>query len=243
MALRPRARAALKLLALAAILGGAWFIVQTTPARDYFTREGVGRVAETLRHAWWAPAAFVAVYVVACALDFSGAVLTLAGGAIFGFWWGSLLNTIGANLGATVAFWVARGLGHDSVRALLGDRMAGFDRFAQEAGFTWLLRLRLIPFVPFNLLNFAAGLTAMPWRRYAAATAIGILPATLVYSFFATALLAESQEASRAALVRVLIAGGLLILLSFVPAVGRRLGWLALVVLALSPWTLNDIGR
>lgn len=235
MALTPRAKAALKLLALVAILAGAWLVLRATPARDYFTREGVGRVVGTLRHAWWAPPAFVAAYMVACALDFSGLVLTLAGGAIFGFWWGALLNTIGANLGATAAFWVARTLGREGVRALVGNRLAGLDRLAEAQGFVWLLRLRLIPIVPFNLLNFGAGLTAMPWRRYAAATAIGVLPGTLVYTFFATALLAGSEAASREAFVRVALAGGLLILLSFVPTLARRLGWLAVPVLALWP--------
>src|SRR6266571_2047555 len=99
---------------------------------------------------------------------------------------GALLKLLGANLGASAAFWVARLLGREGLHALLGDRLsAGLDRLAHQAGFAWLLRLRLIPIVPFNLLNFASGLTALPWRTYAAATAIGVIPATLVYTFFA----------------------------------------------------------
>ena len=81
--------------------------------------------------------------------------------------------------------------------------------------------------VPFNLLNFTSGLTALPWRTYAAATAVGILPGTLIYTFFADAILSGSREATRGAFVRVLIAGGLLVLLSFVPTLARRAGWLA----------------
>jgi len=151
-------------------------------------------------------------------------VLTLLGGAVFGFWWGALLNSLGANLGASAAFWLARRLGREGLRAWLGDRLASVDRLTEHAGFAWLLRLRLIPVVPFNLLNFASGLTALPWTTYAGATALGIVPGTLVYTYFADALLQGSRDATRAAFLRVAVAGVLLVLLSFAPALARRLG-------------------
>lgn len=231
----PRAHGVLKLAALIGLLVAAALVLRASPARDLVTLQGVGRLIDGLRAAWWAPLAFVAAYVTACAFAFSGALLTLAGGAVFGFWWGALLNTIGANLGAWAAFGLARLLGREALQGLLGQRLAGLDRVAQQSGFAWLTRLRLIPIVPFNLLNFASGLTALPWRTYAAATALGILPGTLVYTFFADALLAGGREASQQAFVRVVIAGGLLVLLSFVPTVARKLGWVAVVTLALSP--------
>ncbi len=103
----PRARGLLKLLVLIALLLAGAYALRATPARDWVTPAGAARLAAALREPWWAPLAFVAVYTVAAALDFSGLVLTLAGGAVFGFWWGSLLNVIGANLGASAAFWVA----------------------------------------------------------------------------------------------------------------------------------------
>ncbi len=212
----PRARGVLKLLALLGLLAVAWLVLREVPAREFLNG---------LRGTWWGPLAFIALYVALSALDFSGLVLTLAGGALFGFWWGALLNTMGANLGATAAFWLARALGRDGLRALVGDRMSGLNRLTEAGGPMWLLRLRLIPVVPFNLLNLAAGLTAMPWRGYAAATAIGILPGTLVYTYFADAITAGAAGGSRAALVRVFVAGVLLVALSFLPALARRLGW------------------
>ncbi len=225
MALSPRAKGLLKLLGLIAVLVAAAYALQASPARGVFTLQGAGKLVAALRELWWAPFAFVAAYTVAAALDFSGLVLTLAGGAVFGFWWGALLNLVGANLGASAAFWIARLLGREGLHALLGSRLAGLDRLAQQVGFAWLLRLRLIPVVPFNLLNFASGLTAMPWRTYAAATAVGVVPATLVYTFFADALLSGSHEAGHRAFVRVLVAGALLVLLSFVPTIARKVGF------------------
>ena len=212
----PRTRGALKLVALLALLALAWFAFRHVPARELLT---------ALRGTWWGPLAFVALYGVLSAFNFSGLVLTLAGGALFGFWWGALFNTLGANLGATGAFWLARALGREGLRALVGDRFSGIDRLAEARGPMWLLRLRLIPVVPFNLLNLAAGVSAMPWRAFAAATAIGILPGTLVYTYFADAIVAGVSGGSRTALVRVLVAGGVLVALSFLPGVARRLRW------------------
>ncbi len=226
MALSPRVRGLAKLLVLVALLVAAALAVRASPARGWLTPRGIEQLLAALREPWWAPLAFVAAYTIAAALDFSGLVLTLVGGAVFGFWWGALLNLLGANLGASAAFWVARLLGREGLHALLGDRLSGgLDRLAHQAGFAWLLRLRLIPIVPFNLLNFASGLTALPWRTYAAATAIGVIPATLVYTFFADALLSGSREAGHRVFVRVLIAGALLVLLSFVPTIARKLGF------------------
>ena len=226
MALSPRVRGLAKLLVLIALLVAAALAVRASPARGWLTPRGIEQLLAALREPWWAPLAFVAAYTIAAALDFSGLVLTLVGGAVFGFWWGALLNLLGANLGASAAFWVARLLGREGLHALLGGRLlGGLDRLAHQAGFAWLLRLRLIPIVPFNLLNFASGLTALPWRTYAAATAIGVIPATLVYTFFADALLSGSREAGHRVFVRVLIAGALLVLLSFVPTIARKLGF------------------
>ncbi|HYT05017.1 MAG TPA: TVP38/TMEM64 family protein [Gemmatimonadales bacterium] len=225
MAVTPRAKGLLRLLVLVALLLAGVYALRGTHARDWVTPAGAARLVAALRAPWWAPPAFVVAYTVAAALDFSGLVFTLVGGAVFGFWWGSLLNLIGANLGASAAFWVARLLGREGLQAVLGGRLSGIDRLAQHAGFAWLLRLRLIPVIPFNLINFASGLTAIPWRTYAAATALGIVPGTLVYTFFADALLSGSHAAGHRALIRVLIAGALLVLLSFVPAIARRLGF------------------
>ena len=237
MALSSRARGALKLLALVVVLAGGVLGLRAAGLGGLFTADGAGRLVELLRQSWWAPLAFVALYVVATALDFSGAVLTLAGGAVFGFVWGAVLNTIGANLGASAAFWVTRRLGREGLQAFLGARLRALDRVSAEQGFAWLLRLRLIPVVPFNLLNIAAGLTAMPWRTFAAATAIGILPATLIYTYFADALLSAgvSHEEALTKIARLSVALLALVLASLVPTVARRLGWLPLAFALLVP--------
>ncbi len=197
-----------------------------TPLGEHLSREGIGQAVEWLRGNPLAPAVFVGTYAAFTALALPGAVLTLAGGAVFGFGWGVAYNTIAANLGANAAFLIARNLGRDGVRRLAGDdskTLARLDSVVARHGFRGLLTLRLIPLVPFNALNFGSGLTNLKWSAYAAATAIGIVPGTVVYTFFADALLQGSQEASRGALVRLLAAGVLLAALSFLPALLKRL--------------------
>lgn len=220
-----RAGPILKLLALVAILAGAWVIVRTTALGEYVTRDGMMAALEALRSSAWAPVVFVAVYAVATALALPGSLLTIVGGAVFGFWWGFLLNSLGANIGANAAFRLSRALGREGVERIVGGRLKGLDNATAEHGFVGLLILRLIPLVPFNALNFGSGLTAMRWRDYALATLIGILPGTVVYTFFADALAQGSTGAGEAARTRLWIAGALFIALTLIPLIARRLGF------------------
>ena len=214
----------LKLLALAILLIGGTLIVMLTPVGGYLSRDGVERASEWLRGSTAAPLIYMATYALATAMAIPGSILTLAGGAMFGITWGTLYTTIGANIGANAAFAIARFLGRDGIEKLAGKRLEAMDRATKEYGFRGLLMLRLIPVAPFNALNFGSGLTSISWPTYALATVIGIFPGTIVYTMFADALLAGSQEASREALIRVLLSGALLILLSFLPVIVRRLG-------------------
>lgn len=222
-----RAGAFLKLAILVLLLAGGYLAATRTPLGSYLTREGIGEAIALLRGNPWAPLIFMATYATATALAVPGTILTLAGGALFGFYWGTLFNFVAANIGANAAFVLARTLGGDGVRRLMGDDSAALqklDDVVGKHGFQGLLTLRLIPLVPFNALNFGSGLMSLKWRTYAIATLVGILPGTAVYTFFADSLLQGSQEASRDALVRVLVAGGMLLLLSVLPAILKRLG-------------------
>jgi uncharacterized membrane protein YdjX (TVP38/TMEM64 family) len=215
----------LKLALLVAIVAGAALLIRLTPLGEHLTREAMVGTLEALRSSLWAPLVFVLVYSVATALALPGSLITIVGGAVFGFGWGALLNSIGANIGANAAFKLARGLGREGVERIVGHRLRGLDRATEQHGFWGLLILRLVPLVPFNALNFGSGLTAIRWRDYALATVLGIVPGTLVYTFFADALAQGAAGASEAARTRLWIAGGLLAALSIIPLLARRLGF------------------
>lgn len=216
-------RSYVKLAGLVLLLLAVLLVVRTLGLGRYSDPTAIAAAVSSLRARPHAAPLFVAAYAVGAALALPGSVLTIAGGAIFGFRLGLLLNWIGATIGATLAFLIARALGQEAVRRLLGDRAAHVERLADSHGFRTVLRLRLIPVVPFNMLNYAAGLAGVPLRDYVVATMLGLIPVVAVYTWFADALVAGAGGARHGVLVRLLIAGGLLVLLSFVPAITRRL--------------------
>jgi uncharacterized membrane protein YdjX (TVP38/TMEM64 family) len=210
---------------LVATLLAAAAVTHWSPVASRLSLEQIVTGMRNLQSPVVAPLVFVLVYTVATTVAVPGSWLTIAGGAVFGFGWGALYNTIGANLGASGAFLLARALGRDGVERIFGKRVPGLARATREFGFVGLLALRLVPLVPFNVLNLGSGLTRLRWREYLVATMLGILPGTLVYTFFADALVLGSVEASGDARTRVWIAGGLFLVLSLLPLLARRLGF------------------
>lgn len=132
----------------------------------------------------WGPVVFILGYALAVTAFVPGAVLTLAGGAIFGLAEGSVYVFIAAVIGSTLAFLVARYV----ARASIEQRVAGNPRFAtiDEAvaaeGLKIVFLLRLSPVFPFNLLNYALGLTRVSLRDYALSS-FGMLPGTIAYVY------------------------------------------------------------
>ncbi len=135
------------------------------------------------RHPSAAMAAYVAIYALVVALSVpGGGVLTLVGGMMFGPWRGGALAVIGASGGAVLLFLLARSI----LAEWFTQRFGAFairlrDGLARD-GFNYLLALRLVPVVPFWLVNLAPALFGMPLLSYAAATVLGIIPATFIFA-------------------------------------------------------------
>ena len=171
-----RRGAVLRLVALLVLVGLAILIVvlvgipDSTELRSHFA--GLGATA---------PVLFVAVYALATLSPLPKSVFTLTAGAVFGLVGGLLIVVFGACAGAVIAFYLARGLGRDGVQRLIGVRADRFNEQLARRGFLTILLTRLIPFVPFTVVNYAAGLTAIRVRVFLAATALGMLPSTTAY--------------------------------------------------------------
>ena len=146
----------------------------------------VGEFAATVESIGvWAPIVFIGGYVVATVAFVPGSVLTLAAGALFGLLWGTVYVWIAATLGACAAFLVSRYLARGLVaRRLEGNaRFAAIDRAIGRKGRRIVFLLRLSPLFPFNLLNYALGLTDVRFVDYLVACA-GMLPGTLRYVYY-----------------------------------------------------------
>lgn len=176
----------------------------------------------TQEHYVSAAAVFILIYILQTAFSLPGAtMMTLTGGFLFGSLWGPLYVNLGATTGATLAFLAARYLFHDWVERRFGDRLSQIqDGFAQNA-FSYLLTLRLIPLFPFFLVNLLSGLTRVKVGTYMAATALGIIPGSVVYTF-AGRQLGTLNTLSELASPRLLLAFSLLGLLILVPIVYRH---------------------
>ncbi|WP_114969983.1 FAD-dependent oxidoreductase [Rhodoferax ferrireducens] len=125
---------------------------------------------------------YFVIYVATTALSFPGAViLTLAGGAIFGLGWGTLIVSFASSLGATLAFLAARFVLRDSIEARFGQRLAEFNRGVKREGAFYLFTLRLVPLVPFFVINLAMGLTQMKAATFYWVSQLGMLAGTVVY--------------------------------------------------------------
>ncbi len=134
------------------------------------------------RHPVALPAAFFAAYVAVTALSLPLAIwMTLASGALFGFWQGTLIASFAASIGATLAFLASRYLLRDAVKSRLGHRLKSVDEGMRRDGAFYLFTLRLIPVVPFFAVNLLMGLTAIPTRIFYLVSQAGMLPAGAVY--------------------------------------------------------------
>jgi uncharacterized membrane protein YdjX (TVP38/TMEM64 family) len=133
---------------------------------------------------WWGPAVFIAAYAAATVAFVPGAILTIAAGAIFGVVEGTLIVFVAATLGAMGAFLVARYFARSAIEKRIegNPRFAAIDRAVAQQGRRIVLLLRLSPVFPFNLLNYALGLTQVRFSDYAVAS-IGMLPGTLLYVY------------------------------------------------------------
>ncbi|MCI0642510.1 MAG: TVP38/TMEM64 family protein, partial [Gemmataceae bacterium] len=126
---------------------------------------------------------YIGIYIVGTVLLVPGTVLSFVGAALFGVWEGTLYTWIGATLGATAAFFLAKALGRDFVNQRLGGKLEALDRRLAQNGFASILILRLVPLFPFNGINFGSGLTSIRAGDYILGTAVGILPGTFVFQF------------------------------------------------------------
>ncbi|WP_233586519.1 TVP38/TMEM64 family protein [Legionella sp. km772] len=133
---------------------------------------------------WLAPVLFIIVYSLATILFLPTMLMTLAGGAIFGPIIGVILNLIGASLGAAFSFLITRYLVYDWFNKKRGLRLNKLITGVERKGWMFIAFLRLFPIVPFNLVNYGLGLTAIPFRTYLISTALFLIPAEIIYTYF-----------------------------------------------------------
>jgi uncharacterized membrane protein YdjX (TVP38/TMEM64 family) len=132
---------------------------------------------------WLAPLAFMAAYSVATVFFLPGVLFTLAGGVLFGPWLGTLYSLTGATIGASLAFLIARYLARDWVAQRAGTRLRQLIDGVDTEGWRFIAFVRLVPLFPFNLLNYALGLTRIPLVQYVLTSFLFMAPGGAAYTY------------------------------------------------------------
>ncbi|HHL2825496.1 TPA: TVP38/TMEM64 family protein [Citrobacter murliniae] len=182
-------RIGLIILLLLALMAWVWI-----PAVSDFLRQSLAAFATVDQHAlenfirsWGTQAAVVSFFLMilqAIIAPLPAFLITFANASLFGAFWGGVLSWTSAMAGATLCFFIARILGRSAVEKLTGKTMLkNMDAFFERYGKHTILVCRLLPFVPFDPISYAAGLTSIRFRHFFLATGIGQLPATIVYSW------------------------------------------------------------
>jgi uncharacterized membrane protein YdjX (TVP38/TMEM64 family) len=169
----------------------------------------------------WAPALYMMLYTVAPALFLPGLPITIVGGILFGPVWGVVYTITAATAGACVAFLVSRYVARAWVeRRLVGSRWRALDDQVARHGWKVVAFTRLVPLFPFNLLNYALGLTKIGFAPYAVTTFLCMLPACIAFIVFSSSLLGLLRGKVSPAFVAGLL---LIVGVSFLPALVKRL--------------------
>lgn len=163
-----------------------------------------------------APILFMLIYAIGTVFFLPGSLLTLLGGALFGPYWGTFYNLTAATLGAMLSFLVARYLASDWVARRTDGRMKQLITGVENEGWRFVAFTRLVPLFPFNLLNYALGLTRISFTQYSIATYICMLPGAVAYTYLGYAG-KEAIAGGEGMIQKILLAIALLAVVGFLP--------------------------
>ncbi len=169
-------------------------------------------------------AVYMLIYITTTALSLPGAaILTLAGGGIFGLWMGTLIVSFASTIGASIAFLAARFLFRDSVKNKFGERLRVIDEGIAKDGAFYLFSLRLVPIVPFFIINLLMGLTTIKTHTFYWVSQLGMLAGTIVFINAGTQL--AKLESLSGILSPALL--GSFILLGLFPLIAKKIVFLS----------------
>ena len=141
----------------------------------------------------WASIIYIFLYTIGTLLILPSTPLNLTGGAIFGIWWGTLWTTSAALIAAVVAFAFTRTVGRNIIAKKFAGRWEAIDAEIRLGGLFYMFAVRLLPIIPYGLVNFTAGLTSIKFRDYFVGTLLGTLPGVLPFVMMGSGINQLSQ--------------------------------------------------
>ncbi len=213
-----------KLVGIGLALVAVVVVARLTGLSEYISLDGLSRLRDWIQgFGVVAPLVFITIYVVATVAFLPGTPLSLLAGLIFGPVLGTLWAVIGATIGATLAFLIGRYAARGLVESWTAnkERVRKLDEGVERQGWRMLLITRLVPVFPFNLQNYAYGVTKIGLGTYVLLTAICIIPGAAVYTFAGGSLASAQQNLTRT-FIYLGVAAVFFVVLSLVPSWIRR---------------------
>lgn len=153
----------------------------------------------------WAPIVYILIYTLRPLIFFPASLLTLAGGIVFGAWYGTLFTVIGATLSALVGYVMADKIGKLWSKTTPLSKLAKVEQQMKQNGFLYVLWFRLVPFLNFDVVSYAAGIARVRILPFILATIIGMLPGTIAYNFLGDSLFEGDLRIIGAAVAVVIV--------------------------------------
>lgn len=216
---RLNAKVAIGVAIIVSLVGLYWVLSETGMLSVFSSRQVLREWIEQL--GLWGPLAIIGLMIAAIVMTpIPSGPLAMVAGAAYGPLWGTVYVVLGAQIGAILAFWIARVLGYEAIRRW--ERMRPLlDRLGKSESQTWLMAVvfasRLVPFLSFDGVSYAAGLTPLAFWRFALATVVGVIPVAFLLAYFGERLWTRESD-------WVLILGGLAGAITLLP-IGLKLLW------------------
>lgn len=190
------------LICLIATAGAVYLLggIQTAELQEFLKQAGL-----------WAPLAYILIYVLATVLMLPSTALNLMGGALFGLWLGTLWTSIAAVIAALISFLYTRTVGRRIIKKRF-QKWSTLDSEIQRGGVYYIFAIRLLPIIPYGLVNFVAGLTSISLKDYTIGTIAGTVPGLLPFVFIGSSGLTAVKTGNILPLLGALSLTGLLII-------------------------------
>lgn len=159
----------------------------------------------------WGPIYYILAYVIATLLVLPSTALNLTGGGLFGPWLGTLWTSLAAIIAAVVAFYCSRTIGREPIAKRLAGRWQKMDAEVKRGGLFYMFAIRLVPIMPYGLVNFAAGLTSIRFRDFLIGTILGTVPSVLPFVLLGSSSVQALNSGNLAPLIGALALTGILV--------------------------------
>ncbi|MEM8998388.1 MAG: VTT domain-containing protein [Acidobacteriota bacterium] len=208
---RRRGGMLLRLGLLGVLIVSGFLLVRFTPVGELFDKERMIDLLQGFSDKPWAPAALFGLFSLVAVFGLPASPVLIGGGVVFGRLFGSIYNVLGLIFGAMVGYFVGKALGREALVQLAGPKLKKAERLFEKRGFWPLVQVRFLP-VPFSIVGYAAALAGVSTGRYFITSTIGLLPATLLHTWFAPTILLAVLDGQKPVALTIQYAAGIVLL-------------------------------